>query len=187
MKKTILALMISTFAFANETIAPITPNVPLDPQTRVQDIQGEKSGYFYVQFSAAEGDLVHAETPIPGIGLGYRRLAENNAVDISLRVQGDADEGQIFWTFPKASYLHYFNPEAEKRAYVGGGLAWGGLENEECEFLGLIPSLTAGYEFAHNQDFLSFSELTISQPVLPVVYEGAFPGPQLELSAGIGF
>ncbi len=188
MKKTILALLVSTIAFANETIDPITPNVLIDPQTRLQDIQGEKNGYFYVRFSTAEGDLAHAAAPVPGIGLGYRRIAGNGAADISINGQGsDYHKSQVFWTAPKVSYLHYFTPEAEKTAYLGGGLAWGGLANEKCDFVGIIPSVTAGYEFAHNQEFLSFSELTISQPAVPVMDGKSFPGPQVELSAGIGF
>ncbi len=75
------------------------------------------------------------------------------------------------------------------------GLAWGGVNTKYWvqdhltkyrEFIGLIPSVTLGYEFNHNSSFLSFIELTLSQPALSVKKTGSMQ-PIAELSAGLGF
>jgi len=105
----------------------------------------------------------------------------------------------VDWTAPKASYLHYFQPNAKKSAYLGGGVAWGGVFSREREFdsegnfgtkvvdfTGIIPSVMAGYEFSR-KSVLGFTELTISQPALSVYRKGSFPGPCVEFSTGIGF
>ena len=125
---------------------------------------------------------------VPGLGLGYRRTSGHGAADISINGLGKArHDSKFLWTAPKASYLHYFQPDAEKTGYVGGGLAWGGINSHKRDFVGIIPSATAGYEFARKSSFLGFSELTISQPALLVGHSGSFPGPIAELSMGVGF
>lgn len=155
----------------------------------VQETQMDKQGFFYVRFAAAERDVMHTSSVNPGLGIGYRRLAGNGAADISFSGIGykEHKNGRVSWTAPKASYIHYLQPNEKKSAYVGGGLAWGGMKSQGQSFVGIIPSVTAGYEFAHNNSFLGFAEFNVSQPTISVSQKGSFPGPCLEFSTGIGF
>ncbi len=149
-----------------------------------------KQGFFYVRFAAAENNCTQPSSVLPGLGIGYRRLAGHGAADISISGIGRAEHraDRIFWTAPKASYVHYFQPAAKKSIYAGGGLAWGGTSHSnKGNFVGLMPSLTAGYEFAHNCPFLGFAECTVTQPAISVVKRGVFPGPVAEFAIGIGF
>lgn len=154
-----------------------------------------KPAFFYIRFAAAESDITQINSLAPGLGIGYRRLAGDGAADISVSGIGYAEKksGRIFWTAPKASYIHYFQPDKKESFYLGGGLAWGGLESKKesgfkkHDFIGLIPSATAGYEFVRKSTVLGFTELNISQPTLAVSNKGIFPGPIIECTLGIGF
>jgi hypothetical protein len=177
-----------TFAgqFDNTTTASIL-EVPLS--SLPQEILPSKQGFYYVRFAAAESDFAHAGSVLPGLGIGYRRFTGSGAADISISGIGHAERkgGRILWTAPKASFIHYFQPDAKKSAYVGGGLAWGGIDSRKQRYIGLIPSVVAGYEFIRKSVVLSFLELTLSQPALSVYRTEEFPGPIVEFSTGIGF
>lgn len=200
MKKTIFTLLtaMTSLAFANEPLptAPSYSELKLDyPDLKPaenplsEETKSLKQGFFYVRFTAANKDLSYDYNVVPGLGVGYRRLAGNGAADISFNGIGRAERrsGQLFWTAPKASYIHYLQPNAKKTAYLGGGLAWGGVDKKEHHFIGIIPNILLGYEFMHKEDCLGFTELNISQPAVSVYHTGAFPGPIAEISAGIGF
>lgn len=172
-------------AATHETISDI--KIPI--QSFSENIQVSKSGFFYVRFAAAENDMARMDSVLPGLGIGYRRLAGNGAADISISGIGHSEKknGQIFWTVPRASYLHYFRPDQTQSFYMGGGLAWGGLISKKDHFVGIIPSFTSGYEFIRKSNVLGFTELSISQPALAVYKKGEFPAPIGELTVGIGF
>jgi hypothetical protein len=159
------------------------------PEQPFQEPQVSKPAFFYVRFSAAESDVSRMSSPLPGLGLGYRRLAGNGAADISVSGIGfhEKKNSRILWTAPKATYLRYFNPDEQQSLYLGGGLAWGGLDSKDNHFVGIIPSFTSGYEFLRKSTVLAFTELNISQPALAVYKKGAFPGPIGEFTVGIGF
>jgi hypothetical protein len=171
-------------AFVNAALPSAFSFNPSLPETEVS-----KQGFFYVRFAAAESDFIHASPVVPGLGIGYRRLAGNGAADISISGLGTAERksGNVYWAVPKASYFRYLNPEAKGSLYLGGGIAWGGIESKNQKFIGLVPSATAGYEFARKSTVLGFSELNISQPTLSVYRKGTFPGPIAEAIVGIGF
>lgn len=186
MKKTLLTIvtLASASIFADQHIDIQTPTFV------VPEIV--KDSFFYVKFAAGEHDIARAEklSVLPGLGLGYRRLTNHGAADISVNGNGYSYEHKkenYFWTAPKASYLHYFSPHASQTAYVGAGLAWGGLKTGENKFVGIIPSATAGYEFARTDSILGFGELTVSQPALALAHTGIFPTPVAEFSMGVGF
>lgn len=210
MKKSFFVLFASlaSSVFADPTsviLDPIVPSVlevhPTAPAPLLLSSL-QKQGFFYARFAAGERNLGQMTIPVPGFGLGYRRLAGDGAVDLSFNGIGsyESQTDHYFWTAPKTSYYHYLQPNAEKSLYVGAGLAWGGvasvnksLEDEDEKFIkdegfiGIIPSVTIGYEFAHKANFLSFSEFTLSQPALAVIRQGKFPSPIAEVSVGIGF
>lgn len=126
---------------------------------------------------------------VPGLGIGYRRSSGQGAADVSISGIGIAEKkkGRFFWSAPKTSYIHYLQPDQKKSLYVGGGLAWGGVLSHGQEFIGIIPSLTGGYEFVRKTNILGFTEINISQPALAVYKKGAFPNPVAECTVGIGF
>lgn len=189
MKKLFSVLLTAAAAVcsAQEPLAPLPP-IPIETPK-------PKEGFFYVRFTAAEKDLVRPDSLLPGLGLGYRRLAGNGAADISFSGigRGEKHKGVASWTAPKASYIHYLQPDQEKTAYLGAGLAWGGVDEKDLDkqisrhFIGIIPSATVGYEFLHKTSVLGFAELNISQPAVSVYKKGSFPGPIAEASVGVGF
>lgn len=150
-----------------------------------------KTGFFYVRFAAAEDNLAHAAALVPGLGIGYRRLAGNGAADISFSGIGinAHKNSRYFWTAPKISYILYSTPDRNESFYYGAGLAWGGAESEsgKNKFNGIIPSIACGYEFMRKSSVLGFAEFNISQPALAVYTKGVFPGPVAELTIGCGF
>lgn len=184
MKKIIFSLLATTGAFASPLNSPEGFEVIPDFSDSIS-----KQAFFYVRFSTAEGDLMDVSSVHPGLGIGYRRLAGNGAVDISVSGLGySQDSGrEFFWTAPKTSYIQYINPSNEKSFYFGGGLSWGGIKRKQRNFIGIIPNAMFGYEFFHKNSVLGFAELTLSQPAIAVYTKGAFPGPIAEVSIGAGF
>ncbi len=193
MKNVLFALLLTATAFVSAEPLTIAPEftLPLQPapEYALVPISSLKEKFFYVRFAAAERDVTRPGEPLPGLGIGYRQLAGNGAADISINGIGIAErkKSQIFWSAPRASYLRYLQPDAEKSTYVGGGLAWGGVASRGQDFIGLIPSATFGYEFARKSAVLGFAEFNVSQPALAVHKMGPFPGPIAECTVGIGF
>jgi len=194
MKKYIFTSLIAFAAVVSADQSIILPALTseqmLPPNPLLQEeVPFEKRGFFYVRFAAAESDLTRMSSILPGLGIGYRRLAGNGAADISFNGIGRAEHrsGRVYWSAPKATYIHYLMPNAKKSPYLGAGLAWGGVGAKHQHFVGIIPSVTTGYEFVRKSTVLGFAELNISQPALSVYREGAFPGPMAECTVGMGF
>ena len=191
MKKTFSYILIAAAAlgWADVPLSDLSSsNQLLNATIPSQELNLSKQGYFYLRFSTADSDVIDANSVCPGVGIGYRRLANDGAIDISVNGNGSSHFSKSCWTVPKVSYLHYLAPNAEKSTYVGAGLAWGGVHlDRKREFFGIIPSATLGYEFSHKSLLLGFAELNISQPAIPFSFRGRFPGPIAELSIGGGF
>ncbi len=129
---------------------------------------------------------------IPGLGLGWRMSNVVSAVDISANYTqgfaGEKEERSYFYTLPKVSYLRYVSPLNDDSFYYGGGLALGEMRNREAsKFIGIVPSVSIGYEMNRKADIHSFMEFVVSQPTLAFVQENKFPGPLAELSVGFGY
>jgi len=196
-KTTFFALLTVIQAYAAQelpeavSVQPITvPVTQLSPATPLLETF-PKQGFIYFRFTTAEGDFSRPDLPVPGIGIGYRRFAGNGAMDISSNGNGIAAKNREFihWSVPKITYIRYLTPTDETSVYAGGGLAWGGMSRHSTKtyFVGLVPSATIGYEFLRKNGVLGFTELSISQPALPVYNRGPFPGPNAEISLGAGF
>lgn len=167
------------------TLFGLVSALSAEPTCELMPTDLAKPAFFYVRFSAAE-----VTSPLPGLGIGYRRMAGNGAADISISGIGyDERKGgsSFVWTAPKASYLYYLKPEQKQSFYLGTGLAWGGVGSKHNRFVGLIPSFTSGYEFIRKSSVLGFTEINISQPALAVYQKGKFPTPIAECTVGIGF
>jgi hypothetical protein len=182
----------ATIAFADQLIIPseiVDSNLKFSSSFSNAMKQRSKQGFFYVRFAAAEKNLARGSDILPGLGFGYRRLTGNGAADISISGIGISERkrNRFFWTAPKASYIHYLTPDAQKSTYAGGGLAWGGIGSSGQKFVGLISHVTVGYEFLRKQGVIGFSELNISQAAIKVYQKGKFPGPIVECIVGMGF
>lgn len=193
---------------AADAIAP-SPIVSTLPPENKQEFSSapEREGFFYLRFMAGESEFSKAQLPLPGLGLGYRWIAGDAAVDLSVSGIGthERNKDRFFWTFPKVSYQWYLSPKEATSLYLGGGLAWGGIYAEKTEFfkddegmemerfktekfVGILPSAMVGYEFARHSSILGFVEFAVSQPALAVEREeGMSLRPFVELSTGIGF
>lgn len=200
MKKFIFTTCLTTmavFGFAEPAAPTLTQSPDLQSLTPPQPAQESalpKQGFLYLRFAAAENSILHPQSLLPGLGLGYRRLAGNGAADISITGIGYQEHRnwQFFWTAPKVSYLHYLSPEAVKSFYFGGGIGWGGLElkkgfERQKDFIGIIPSAVVGYEFLRKSVALGFTEISISQPAIAVYQGRGLPGPVVECTLGAGF
>jgi hypothetical protein len=194
MKKNVIAMLLITSAAMCEQVGMPYAESYITPVEAPLASYDAPNGFFYFQFFAGENDLSHSDrwhSLVPGIGVGYRRSAGNGgAADISITGIGRRESigGTAFWTAPKISYLRYITPDSSSSLYLGAGMAWGGVHSARTNFLGLIPSATLGYEFAHNASVLGFSELSISQPVLDVQKQtSSLPSPMAQLSVGVGF
>lgn len=202
MKKAIITVLtaFSVLAFANESsVAKTLPNISLD-RTKDGNSSFNKQGFSYVRLNAADSDRKAPFQVFPGLGVGYRLMIGNGALDISAHFSSNQgyeyeigkDEGEktdrYFWTLPKLSYVHYATASKETSAYGGLGLAWGGLEaGTDKHFDGILANANVGVEFFRTSAFRTFAELNVSQPAIPRSVSATFPGPIAELSIGAGF
>jgi hypothetical protein len=196
MKKTITTAILTAAAALGFADAPaIKPlsELSLDRAARRNvEIAAQKTGFTYFRFGAAESTPASSVQVVPGLGIGYRLMVSNGAVDLSAHYssakgwKGESDS--FFWTLPKATYVHYLNPTGDQSAYGGIGLAWGALKTKDSrEFEGVVPSATLGMEFFRKSVFRTFAELNVSQPAIARTVSDKFPGPLAEISIGAGF
>ena len=196
MKKTITTAILTAVAalgFAEPTAVKSLSDLTLDRQaTRNIEMNAQKPGFAYFRFAAAESTPTSSVQVVPGLGIGYRMMVSNGAVDLSANYSSakgwKEESSSYFWTLPKASYIHYLNPTGNQSAYGGVGLAWGGLKSKDNrEFEGVVPSATVGVEFFRKSAFRTFAELNVSQPAIARTVSETFPGPMAEFSIGAGF
>ena len=196
MKKTITTAILTAAAvlgFAEPTAVKPLSDLTLDRQaTRNVEMNAQKPGFAYFRFAAAESTPATTVQVVPGLGVGYRMMVSNGAVDLSANYSSakgwKGESSSFFWTLPKASYIHYLNPTGNQSAYGGIGLAWGGLKTKDNrEFEGVVPSATVGVEFFRKSAFRTFAELNVSQPAIARTVSDTFPGPMAEFSIGAGF
>ncbi|HSX37251.1 MAG TPA: hypothetical protein VLE95_00285 [Chlamydiales bacterium] len=197
MKRTITTAIFTTIAAlgfaAEQNVAKTLSDLSLDRNaSRKVETTAQKPGFTYFRFAAGESTPTSSVQIVPGLGIGYRMMVGNGAIDVSANYssakgwKGESDS--FFWTLPKASYIHYWNMESDQTAYAGIGLAWGALTTkDDREFEGVVPNATVGYEFFRKSTFRTFAELNVSQPAIARTVSDAFPGPMAEFSIGAGF
>ena len=156
-------------------------------------VEKPKNTLFYLQLSASEGDLGSIKALHPGVGIGVRHMVSRGAVDISAEGLGfDQSSGSEFhWSFPKISYLYYFQKEGPASLYLGPAISCGGVskitEDDRSDFIGIFTGIHAGCDFSLGEDFLGFTEFRLNVPTAYAYKLGDFPGPSLSLSLGTGF
>jgi hypothetical protein len=198
MKKTISTLLLTLVTaanFAEEATShfSVPQQISIEPKAPPTITPEEAKNWFlYLKMAMADSQPSHIADFVPGVGLGFRMTQGKHGLDISSNgAYGKGWNNEIkthFWTFPRVSYLHYFNPTSNQSLYFGGGLGWGEIRTrKESQFLGIIPSLTLGMEMLRTSAFLTFTELNISQAAVARKATGPFPGPVAEFSVGAGF
>lgn len=191
-----IALVGTVFAAPFETSAAFKPPRVQNtaPTNSLLKLEPTKKGSIYFR-AMADSDALEHLIVFPGYGFGYRRSFNDAGIDISINYSRD-EQGRnaTFWTAPKVSYIYYMDPTDENSLYAGAGLAWGGIHKVygyeaefQLHFVGLVPHVTVGYEFLRQEMIFSFTELTISQPLIASYQAGPRPGPVAELSIGAGF
>ncbi len=196
MKKTITTVILtaaSALAFANEPmVAKTLSDLSLETRAGRVETVVSKPGYTYLRMAMADSAPTNAFQIVPGLGIGYRLMSGNGALDLSANYSSakgwKGDSSSYFWTLPKASYIHYLSPKSDQSAYAGLGLAWGELKSkDDREFSGVIPNATLGVEFLRKAAVRTFAELNVSQPAIARTVSDKFPGPIAEFSIGAGF
>lgn len=180
---------LATLPVEKERPAPyITQAAPIESVSFVKS----PLSFVYFKLGAADSYSTSKEQVAPGVGVGYRWNFGRSALDLSTSyTSGEflkSERTAAFFTLPKVAYLHYLSPLATNSLYGGAGLAWGGIRTKEgSDFVGLIPSLSVGYEMQRTSAWKSFVQLDVSQAAVKYTLAGTLPRPVAELSFGGGF
>jgi len=193
---TLLLTLTTAFGFTETVVLSTQPaattdllKVPEKPELKVSD---KKDWFAYLKMVASDSYPEKVKDLVPGFGLGFRVAQKSHALDIS--INGARGQGwgrgirNYSWSFPKASYLYYFNPSREQSFYLGGGFAWERLQTKGgTKFLGISSNAVLGLEMFRKAGFRTFLELNVNQPTIARSTTGPFPGPLAEISVGAGF
>lgn len=131
-------------------------------------------GYARLGFGAAFADGTRSA---PAVGFGYRGELESVAFDVSffnyMVGSGRYDQGSVFaGSVLKLQVLRFLDGAADRSAYVGGGLSWGGISASGSGTLyaggwhgsGLQGEFSTGYEFRGNTPLRVFIQADVGVP-----------------------
>ena len=134
-------------------------------------------GYARLGYGGASADRFRSA---PAIGFGYRAELESFALDISffnyvIRADPYESGGELFaGSVLRLQGLHFFDAEADRSAYVGAGLSWGGVSlsrgssggtySNSWNGSGLQGELTVGYELTRSTPMRLFIQTDIGLP-----------------------
>lgn len=209
MKKTIiLTLAVITTAFAadsatdihlrrrptesellNAAIMERAPEAAQKLANAAENLALKKSN-IYVRMNVLEPNVQRTRSPVPGIGIGFRRTMGSSAVDFSAAYSRGASHHRRveMITLPKISYLYYFSPLGGQSLYAGPAMAFGRVKSTAGHlFEGLIPSASIGFELSRRASMLSFLQLDVSLPLVASRLRGPLPGVVAEFAFGAGF
>lgn len=150
-----------------------------------------KQSHLYLRLNIADPNPGNRRPLMPGLGLGYRKMSGNSALDFSAGYSQriGSHHGKSEWiTLPKMSYLYYLSPLKAQSVYVGPGIAYGRIRRDQgTRFQGLIPGASVGYEISRKANLLSFLQLDVNLPVIATKRRGHLPGLVAEFAFGAGF
>lgn len=118
----------------------------------------------------------------PAFGFGYRGQLESVALDVSfLNFLVAADRpptgnNAFAGSLLRLEVLRLLDPEADRSAYIGGGMSWGGVSAGRTQVTadrymtgwsgsGLQGEVTVGYELARNAPMRLFVQADIGLPL----------------------
>lgn len=114
----------------------------------------------------------------PSFGFGYRYELDNIGIDVSFLNLTVADKGKdangeskgaaVNGSWARLMGLYFFDPLANRSAYVGAGLSWGGTalskDNVFYSGSGLQGELSLGYELLRASTIRIFTQLDAQLP-----------------------
>jgi hypothetical protein len=124
-------------------------------QASIERVPADGFWYARLGYGGVFGDRTYRT---PAIGFGYRVELDSIGIDVSfLNYQisssndygyyGSSSGSAFAGSLLKLEGLYFIHPEANKSAYVGGGMSWGGTTfGNGWNGSGLQGELTAGYE-----------------------------------------
>jgi hypothetical protein len=134
-------------------------------------------GYARLGYGGASADQFRSA---PAIGFGYRAELESFALDVSffnyvIRADPYETGRDVFaGSVLRLQALHFLDAEADRSAYVGAGLSWGGVSvsrgssggtySNSWRGSGLQGELTAGYELTRSTPMRFFIQTDIGLP-----------------------
>ena len=134
-------------------------------------------GYARLGYGGASADQFRSA---PAIGFGYRGELESFALDISFFnyiIRADLYETgrNVFaGSLLRLQALHFLDAEADRSAYVGAGLSWGGVGLSRASSggtyanswsgSGLQGELTVGYELTRSTPMRLFIQTDVGLP-----------------------
>ncbi len=170
-----LSFAICSFSHADETIIETTAD-------SVE--QAFHDSYKYVKLG---GGIFTTPSMGPSVSFGCRLEEKDHAIDISTNYSGQSRDFIV--TIPKALYLKYLTPYECRSFYYGGGLSFGWINQHEQKksFCGLMGELAVGYDFSRYAKTKIFTELTLTQALVPVSSKNKYTAPVITITCGIGF
>jgi hypothetical protein len=137
-------------------------------------VAGGSFTYARLGYGAAFADEVR---PSPAIGFGIRGGFDELEVDVSFLnyvIGNPYEEGRDVFagSLFRLQVLRFLDAEAERSAYVGGGVSWGAVSlgrrvtgtTRSWNGTGLQGEVTAGYEFVRKSPMRLFVQTDIGLP-----------------------
>jgi hypothetical protein len=174
-------------------------------QASKERVPADTFWYARLGYGGVFGDRTYGA---PAIGFGYRAELDSFGVDVSyFNYQVPASyygssSGAFAGSLLKLEGLYFFDPDANKSAYVGGGLSWGSARfGSGWHGSGLQGELTVGYELPRASTLRTFVQADAALPFYrasavryPVDFRrtGAISterryAPSIVLSVGVGW
>jgi hypothetical protein len=141
-------------------------------QTVVERVPGDSLWYARLGYGGVFGDRFYGG---PSMGLGFRYELDRLGVDVAFfnfqtRTSDPyttyaSSNGAFAGSLLKLEGLYFLQPHANKSAYVGGGMSWGGADfGSGWHGSGLQGELTAGYELPRASTLRMFVQADATLP-----------------------
>ena len=155
-------------------------NVTVSQDLPARRVQSDAYWHARLGYGGVFGSQTHG---VPALGFGYRAEFDRFGVDFSF-FNYHFDQGSGYYpsrssavagSLLKLEGLYFTNPTANRTAYFGGGLSWGGTDLGEGQKSwsgqGLQGELTTGYELARATTVRLFVQGDVTLPLYNTVSE----------------
>ena len=155
-------------------------NVTVSQDLPARRVQSDTYFYARLGYGGVFGTQTHG---VPSLGLGYRAEFDRFGVDVSF-FNYHFDQGSSYYpsrnsaiagSLVKLEGLYFTNLTANRTAYFGGGLSWGGTGlgegSKSWNGQGLQGELTTGYELARATTVRLFVQGDATLPLYHTVSE----------------
>ena len=161
-------------------------NVTLSQDLPARRVQSDTYWHARLGYGSVFGSQTHG---VPALGFGYRAEFDRFGVDVSF-FNYHFDQGSGYYPTRSSTFagsllklegLYFTSPTANRTAYFGGGLSWGGTDLgdglKSWSGHGLQGELTTGYELARATTVRLFIQGDATLPLYNTVSE-TYSSPQ---------